>query len=141
VFDTLSGKCLSTGQKGRRGRELHLAVGKNDGGEVQRRVEAVGQPLYATPDSPVFERNKKLEWSDPVVRTKNANLLCRQSNDGWKLVAQDPSVQKDLWEQPLPAEPVRWAVAVDARGRVVVSLRNGQVLCFGSGPAREKASG
>jgi len=141
VFDTVSGKCLSTGQKGRRGRELHLVVGKSERGEVQRRVLAVGQPLYATPDSPVFERNKKLEWDVPVVGTKNANLLCRQSKDGWKLVAQDLSTKKDLWEQPLPAEPVRWAIAVDARGRVVVTLRNGQVLCFSSVPARERASG
>ena len=70
------------------------------------------------------------------MRTKTANLLCRQSEDGWKLVAQDLSTKKDLWEQPLPAEPVRWAVAVDARGRVVVTLRNGQILCFGGTPAQ-----
>jgi len=134
VFDTVDGKCVSTGQKARRGRELQLVVGRNERGEVQRRVQAVGQPLYATQDSPVFERNRSLEWGAPVVRTKNANLLCRRSEDGWKLVAQDLSAKQGLWEQPLPAEPVRWAVAVDARGRVVVTLRNGQVLCFGRKP-------
>jgi outer membrane protein assembly factor BamB len=140
VFDTTDGKCLSTGQKGHRGRELHLGVRKDERGQIQRIVQTVGQPLYASPDSPVFERNKKLEWGVPVVRTKSADLLCCQTEDGWKLVAQDPSTNKDLWQQPLPAEPVRWAVAVDARGRVVVTLRNGQVLCFG-GQTRERASG
>ena len=57
----------------------------------------------------------KLEWDEQfpvIVKAKNANLLCRQSQDGWKLVAQDPNADKDLWEQPLPDEPVRWAVAV-----------------------------
>jgi hypothetical protein len=141
VFDIVDGKCLSTGQKGRRGRELHLAVGKNERGEVRRRVQPFGQPLYATPESPVFERNKSLEWGVPIVRTRNARLLCREDRDGWKLVAQDLSAKKDLWEQSLPAEPVRWAIAVDARGRVIVTLRNGQVLCFGSVPALGRASG
>ena len=71
-------------------------------------------------------------WRVPIVAAGNANLLCRQAQDGWKLVAQDRSSNNDLWQQPLPAEPVRWAVAVDARGRIVVTLRNGQVLSFGS---------
>jgi outer membrane protein assembly factor BamB len=132
VFDLTSGECLETGKKGRRGRELHLVVGKNERGETQRRVETVGQTLYSTPDSPVYERNKKLEWSVPVVVAKNAQLLCRQGQDSWKLVARDLPGDKDLWERPLPSEPVRWAIAVDARARIVVALRSGQVLCFGS---------
>jgi len=36
-----------------------------------------------------------------------------------------------LWSQPLPAPPVEWGVAVDRDGRVVVTLEDGQVLCFG----------
>jgi len=36
-----------------------------------------------------------------------------------------------LWERPLPAEPQRWGIAVDAAGRVTVALRDGRVLCFG----------
>ncbi len=132
VFDIASGKQLGPGQRGLRGRELHLSVGKNERGEPQRLVQPFGQPLYSTPASPVFDRNLKTKWGVPVVAAKNANLLCRQDPDGWKLVAQDPSDNKDLWQQPLPGEPVRWATAVDARGRIIVTLRNGQVLCFGS---------
>jgi outer membrane protein assembly factor BamB len=140
VFDIANGECLSPGQRGLRGRELHVTAGKNQRGEAQRRVEVVGQPLYATPENPVFERNKRLEWSDPVVKARNADLVCRQSQDGWKLVAQSSSANQDLWEQPLPSEPVRWAVAVDAQGRILVALRNGKVLCFGSVPRRNKTS-
>lgn len=47
---------------------------------------------------------------------------------------------KVLWREPLkpsasphsaPAAPVPWGLAVDSSGRIVVSLRDGRVLCFG----------
>jgi len=49
-------------------------------------------------------------------------------------VAQNATGDAELWKQPLPSEPVRWSTAVDARSRIVVTLRNGQVLCFGRAP-------
>ena len=36
-----------------------------------------------------------------------------------------------LWRESLPAAPVSWGLAVDSKGRIVVSLRNGQVVCIG----------
>jgi len=36
-----------------------------------------------------------------------------------------------MWERPLPAPPVRWGMAVDGEGRVIVSLKDGSILCFG----------
>ncbi len=38
---------------------------------------------------------------------------------------------KVLWLQPLPARPVEWGLAVNAQGQIIVTLENGQVLCFG----------
>ncbi len=38
-----------------------------------------------------------------------------------------------LWSHPLPGVPVHWGLAVDSLGRVVVSLEDGQVLCFAAG--------
>lgn len=35
-----------------------------------------------------------------------------------------------LWTKPLPAEPVTWPFAIDAEGRIFVSLRDGRVVCF-----------
>jgi hypothetical protein len=72
-----------------------------------------------------------LEWPDPIVAAANANLSVRQTRDGWRLVAQASSGDT-LWEQRLPTEPIRWGVAVDARGRIVVVLRDSRVLCFGN---------
>jgi outer membrane protein assembly factor BamB len=138
VFDISDGRCLDAGKKNRSGRELRLSSSKNKDGEtVKRHVETVGQPFYSIPSSPVFRRtwaqgkDLELEWPDPIVETANANLLVRQAQDGWRLVAQTPS-GNTLWEQPLPAEPIRWGLAVDARGRIVVVLRDSRVLCFGS---------
>lgn len=37
---------------------------------------------------------------------------------------------KVLWSCPLPAHPVEWGLAIDRRGRAVVSLRDGRILCF-----------
>jgi len=37
-----------------------------------------------------------------------------------------------LWSQPLPGPVVTWGLAVDRDGRVIVTLEDGQVLCFGA---------
>lgn len=36
-----------------------------------------------------------------------------------------------LWSQPVPSPPVPWGLAVDRDGRIVVTLEDGRVLCFG----------
>lgn len=135
AFDILNGRCLDAGQRNRPGRELRLSVLQNRHEDGKRPVEAVGQPLYSISSSPMFPNRwnsgKRLVWADPIVVTANARLLVRQSEGGWRLVAQARG-GNTLWEQPLPAEPVRWAVAVDAQGCIIVTLRDGRVLCFGT---------
>jgi hypothetical protein len=37
-----------------------------------------------------------------------------------------------LWEQKLPASPVKDAIALDHAGRVFVSLVDGRIICFGA---------
>jgi len=93
----------------------------------------VGQPLYSRPEAPVFDR--AVVWDDPVVTAANAKLtfVHRRGDNGgtWTLTAQSLKDGGKLWERPLAAEPVRWGLAVDVGSRIVVTLRNGQVLCFG----------
>jgi hypothetical protein len=135
VFDIANGTCLDKGRNLLRGRELQLIVRTNRMGVTQRSVEAVGQPLYSTPESPVYHRPSEprlpFEWEPPVVTARNAKLLYRETQDGWELTAQSLSSGAMLWRQPLPSEPVRWGLAVDAGGRIVVALRQGKTLCFG----------
>lgn len=137
VFDISNGRCVDRGPRHRSGRELRLVPPpKNDEKPGKRPVEAVGQPFYSPPNKPVFRRTwspgKGLElvWPDQVVKTANAILLLGQTQVGWRLIAQAAGGDTQ-WEQPLPGEPIRWAVAIDARGRIVVVLRDGRVLCFG----------
>jgi len=129
IFDAATGKCLnpppnSMGGTAPRGRELTLVSGQ---------VKVTGQPLYSRPEAPVFD--PAIAWANPVVTAANARISCAQgrprANRPWTLVAQSVADNSRLWEQPLPAEPVRWGIAVDAEGRVLVALRNGQVVCFG----------
>jgi len=48
-----------------------------------------------------------------------------------RIVAVDLADGRVLWSQPLPARPVVWGVAIDGKGRILVSLEDGRVVCFG----------
>ena len=129
VYDAATGKCLNApptqmGSGAPRGRELRLSG---------NRVSVSGQPFYSHPDCPVYDAS--VRWQPAEVVTSNAKLLCVRDKGAedapWKLVAQRLDGAERLWEQPLPAQPLRWGVAVDAQGRIIVVLRNATVLCFG----------
>jgi outer membrane protein assembly factor BamB len=133
VFDAATGRCLNPpptgmGSHAPRGRELVL---------VGNQVRATGQPFYSLPSAPVFDQS--VQWTEPVVHAKNADLMFRpvlgkdksKPPSQWLVVALNPQTKQELWRQPLPAEPVRWGLAVDAQGRVIVSLRNGRLVCVG----------
>jgi len=131
VFDVADGRCLndvpgSMGSGARGGRELTLTKGG---------VAVSGQPLYSLPEYPVYDG--ALKWTDPVVTAANARLSYRFREDPqgsqWVLTASDKS-GAELWSQLLPGEPVRWGIAVDATGRIVVALRGGRVVCYGARP-------
>ena len=50
--------------------------------------------------------------------------------DAFLLMALDLTTGKTLWSHSLPAPPSSWGLAVDRDGRVLVSLRDGRVVCF-----------
>jgi outer membrane protein assembly factor BamB len=129
VFDAADGRCLSQspggcGTSAPRGRELTL---------VSDHVAVSGQPLYSLAEYPVYDRS--CQWREAVVTTRNARLACvpqkEQGRTTWTLTARNLAGGDTLWSQPLAAEPVRWAIAVDASGRIYVTLRSGEVDCFG----------
>lgn len=131
AYEAATGKCLNAppqamGATAIRGRELTLAGDS---------VRVSGQPLYSTPGNAVFD--KACEWAPMNVAAANArvSLLARKGGAGdfWAVVAAKPD-GAELWAHPLPAEPVRWGIALDAQGRIVVALRTGQVLCLGKRP-------
>ena len=127
VYRIRDGQCLSPPPNGwtsraPRGRELNLKGGQ---------VKVSGQPLYATAENQVFDRS--VAWVDPVIHAANASLRCEKRDDGWVVVAGNKGGDEVMWMCPLPAAPVRWGVAVDRDGRVIVALQDGRIIAFGEG--------
>ncbi len=133
AFDAATGECRTAppptmGTNAVRGRELQLAGNA---------VKVSGQPLYSKPGYVVFDGS--CQWQPMTVTASNGkvSLVARKGDaaEFWALVATKPDATKpdgvELWAHPLPAEPVRWGIALDAKGRIVVALRSGQVLCLG----------
>jgi outer membrane protein assembly factor BamB len=58
---------------------------------------------------------------------RNAVLLAAEK----ELVALSLADGVVLWKQPLPQPSAPWGLAVDGAGRAVVTLMDGEVLCFG----------
>jgi outer membrane protein assembly factor BamB len=130
IFNVDDGTCQNPppnapGSQALRGRELTLASGT---------VTVSGQPFYSRPEAPVYD--KSVKWETPVVTAKNAQVSFIEQKDekgaAWSLVARDPAGGAERWSQPLPDAPVRWGIAVDAQGRILVTLRSGKVMCFGA---------
>ncbi len=49
------------------------------------------------------------------------------------ITALDLKNGKPLSKHSLPAGPVSWGIAIDREGRILVSLQDGSLLCFGPG--------
>jgi len=86
--------------------------------------------------------NPKAAWEQPVlaktlgiVVTPNAAVAVGVADVGkpsYEVVAMDVETGKGLWKQQLPGGPVPWGIAVDRDGRVIVTCRDGSVLCYGA---------
>jgi len=103
-----------------------------------RMIPIYGKLQSTWPDAPVYDRS--VVWPRMAVATANADLAFftpKTSRRGvWTIRATPPSGGADaagglLWEQALPAAPVRWGIAMDA-SRVIVACRNGRIVCFGT---------
>jgi len=129
VFDAATGRCLNTppdspGSQAVRGRELRLTA---------EGVRVSGQPFWSTPGSPVFDAS--VRWERPVVTAANARLVLEErraeGTRSWALAARRPAEGGELWTVALPAEPVRWGLAVDRDGCIIVTFRDGRVVSYG----------
>lgn len=76
-------------------------------------------------DKPLWEYD--CQGSVAVATCSNAVVVAGEKEIA-ALSLEDGDV---LWKKPLPAAPVSYGLAVDRDGRVVVTLKDGRVLCFG----------
>jgi len=75
-----------------------------------------------------------------IARCKNAVIITRKASErtsnsqAASIAVLDIRNGKNLWRwnQALPSSPVSWGLAVDHKGRIIVTLKDGQVVCFGA---------
>ncbi|UCG55745.1 MAG: PQQ-binding-like beta-propeller repeat protein, partial [Phycisphaerales bacterium] len=82
-----------------------------------RRLGVKGEPLWSY----------NCADSVAVAACRNAAVVAEKT----KVVVLDIKDGKVLWSQPIPSSPVTWGLAVDRDGRIIVTLDDGEVLCFG----------
>jgi hypothetical protein len=87
-------------------------------------------------DSPLWEYDEGEIVA--IARCENAIIVTRKPADRTtggqaSLAALDIRNGENLWNwQPaLPSSPVSWGLAVDHGGRIFVTLKDGQVICYG----------
>jgi len=92
----------------------------------------LGYPGLGMPAKSIWNYNCKDSAAIAVCR--NAVVIAEKS----QIVALSLADGAKLWSRPLPAAPVTWGLAIDRDGRVIVSLEDGKVLCFGKGNLDEE---
>ncbi len=80
---------------------------------------------FGISDKPLWGYNCK--DSIALAACSNAVVVAKKS----EIVALNLKDGSVLWSEDVPSTPVNWGLAVDRDGRIIVTLENGQVLCFG----------
>jgi outer membrane protein assembly factor BamB len=99
---------------------------------LNKSVREPGDETYMIPIWGKLTVSEKPLWefecanSLAVAASDNAVLVA----DAATITALDMQNGNVLWSHPLPAPPVPWGLAVDRDGRVLLSLKDGTVLCF-----------
>jgi outer membrane protein assembly factor BamB len=112
-----------------------LVVGNAELRLLPRQGEAAGTaPLWV---------NRPFQEPAALAIAKNAVIVAgtdREFDANQNITAETFAVTaldlrdgKPLWRHALPAGPVAWGVAINRQGHILVSLRDGRVLCFGKG--------
>ena len=76
-------------------------------------------------DTPLWNYNCKDSLAMAVC--SNTVMVAEKS----KIVALNIKDGSVFWSENVALAPVSWGLAVDRDGRVIVTLEDGQILCFG----------
>lgn len=101
--------------------------------QAMMRVEPTKEGKYK-----VIWKAQPFDATDAVVLTKNGVLAMgrvkgksKESKPENVLRLLDVKTGKAIWTKTLPTRPASWGLAVDRQGQILVTLSDGQVLCYG----------
>ncbi len=66
-----------------------------------------------------------------VVAGINRQGVGKETKTSFGIQAFDLKTGKSLWQHDLPAPPSGWGIAINRDGKIIVSLQDGRVMCFG----------
>ncbi len=151
-YDIATGKCLNTPAGPRTSRRIFLFPRKlwepiynaqqdTPAGRVTVRA-APGLSLTFQPTTPQARAwSMKLATFAGCASTKDALLVLARLSEQeqgqvapYRLLAINLLTGQTIFSQPLPATPVQWGLAIDARARVYVSMEDGRLTCFADEP-------
>ena len=98
---------------------LNSSITKERGGHI---IAPWGK--LEIPEKPLWEYD--CEGSIAMALCESAVIVATKS----EIVALNLKNGKLIWNNPLPASPVSFGLAVDRDGRVIVTLEDGRILCF-----------
>jgi hypothetical protein len=93
---------------------------------LRRRGKDTAKPKFVWRDTKDRRFTGFIVAQNQLIATGHAD----KTPDKPFLVAINIADGKDLWQLDLPANAVKGGTAVDADGRVFVTLENGQLMCF-----------
>lgn len=95
------------------------------------RPEAQGKPRVLWERRPVYGTAVGMALTGNAALLLGINRARGKTSASAGLTALRLADGTPLWQQALPAIPALWGLAVDRKGRTIVTLRDGRVLCFG----------
>ena len=99
---------------------------------LNNEAPGAGWGEFIIPDKPLWEYN--CNEAVAMVRCKNAVIFSASHSKERPLNfvrALDINTGKRLWSQELISPPLLWGLIVDRDGRIIVTLEDGQIMCFG----------
>lgn len=93
-----------------------------------RRPPVWGNRLFSQVQAVAVAKNAVVVAGE--IATSPISGFAREAPSQYAVIACDADDGSVLWRKPLDAMPLRWGIAADADGRVLITLQNGDVVCL-----------
>ena len=91
-----------------------------------------GWGKFDVPNQPIWEY--ECEGSSSIAVCKNAIAIVRKSPNGMhgvEVINLKNGARIEGYQSQLVSPPLPWGMAVDKEGKIIVALKDGQIICYG----------